>query len=86
VGPDAEERLENLYQGLADLARTFRTMPSRRVRPPLRFDAVSQAIVAWERRWPTVVVWQTAGFTVEQVITGLVDFAFLGLSGGPRVR
>lgn len=88
VGPDAEERLENLYQGLADLARTFLDHAiAEGFAPPCDSTLVSQAIVAlgtaMAHRW-----WsgRLAGFSVEQVITGLVDFAFLGLSGGTRPR
>lgn len=84
VGSDAEDRLENLYQGLADLARTFLDHAiAEGFATPCDTRLVSQAIVAlgtaMAHRW-----WagRLHGFSVEQVITGLVDFAFLGISGG----
>jgi len=84
VGPEAEQRLEHLYQGLADLARTFLDHAiAEGFATPCDSTLVSQALVAMgtamAHRW-----WagRLAGFSMDQVITGLVDFAFLGISGG----
>lgn len=85
VGPDAETRLENLYQGLADLARTFLDHAiAEGFARPCDSRLIAQAIVAlgtaMAHRW-----WagRLIGAGLDETLRQLVDFAFFGISGHP---